>query len=69
MYFSDHNPPHFHAYYAGEDAYYAGKDALIHIQTLAVIAGKLPYCTKLPRCLDPVYLCHRKGDLRTQTRC
>lgn len=35
MYFSDHNPPHFHAYYAGEEA-------LIHIQTLAIMAGTLP---------------------------
>jgi hypothetical protein len=35
MYFSDHNPPHFHAYYAGEEA-------LIRIQTLAIMAGHLP---------------------------
>ena len=35
MYFDDHLPPHFHAEY-GEH------EALIHIHTLAVIAGKLP---------------------------
>jgi hypothetical protein len=35
MYFNEHLPPHFHAEY-GE------YEALIHIETLAVIAGKLP---------------------------
>ena len=35
MHFDDHLPPHFHAEY-GEH------EALIHIHTLAVIAGKLP---------------------------
>ncbi len=35
MYFDDHHPPHFHAEY-GED------HALVHIETLAVIAGNLP---------------------------
>ena len=35
MYFNEHLPPHFHAEY-GE------YEALIHITTLAVIAGKLP---------------------------
>lgn len=34
MYFSDHNPPHFHAQY-GEQA------GLIDIQTLAMIEGDL----------------------------
>jgi hypothetical protein len=32
MYFDDHNPPHFHAKYAGEEA-------LIEIETLEVVAG------------------------------
>lgn len=35
MYFSDHNPPHFHARYAGAEA-------LVEIATLSVIAGRLP---------------------------
>lgn len=35
MYFGDHPPPHFHAVYAGESA-------KIDIETLSVIAGKLP---------------------------
>lgn len=35
MYFNDHAPPHFHAYY-GED------EIIITIYTLAVLAGKLP---------------------------
>lgn len=35
LFFRDHPPPHFHAEY-GE------AEALIHIETLAVIAGKLP---------------------------
>lgn len=35
MYYADHSPPHFHAQY-GE------YEALIHISTLAIIAGKLP---------------------------
>ncbi len=35
MYFGDHNPPHFHAAYSGSEA-------LININTLAVIAGRLP---------------------------
>jgi len=35
MYFDDHGPPHFHAYY-GSDA------AAIEIETLRVIAGRLP---------------------------
>lgn len=34
MYFGDHNPPHFHAYYEGNEA-------LIEIATLSVIAGNL----------------------------
>lgn len=35
MYFDDHRPPHFHAEY-GEH------EAVVGIETLAVIAGKLP---------------------------
>jgi hypothetical protein len=35
MYYDDHLPPHFHAYY-GE------YEALINILTLAVISGRLP---------------------------
>lgn len=35
MYFNEHQPPHFHAYY-GEH------QALVSIPTLAIIAGKLP---------------------------
>ena len=35
MFFDDHNPPHFHAQYAGQEA-------LIGIRTLAVISGRLP---------------------------
>ena len=35
MYFDDHPPPHFHAEY-GEH------EAVIHIETLAILAGSLP---------------------------
>ena len=35
MYFDDHNPPHFHAEYAGSKA-------VIEINTLSVLAGDLP---------------------------
>jgi hypothetical protein len=35
MYFDDHQPPHFHAIYAENQA-------VIEIETLAVIAGDLP---------------------------
>ena len=35
MFFDDHNPPHFHAQYSGDEA-------LININTLAVIAGRVP---------------------------
>jgi len=35
MYFDDHNPPHFHAYYAG-------KEAKIGIQPVVVLQGALP---------------------------
>ena len=35
MYFSDHNPPHFHAFY-GED------EAVFLIENFDIIKGKLP---------------------------
>jgi hypothetical protein len=35
MYPNDHNPPHFHARYAGEDG-------VFEIASLQLIAGKLP---------------------------
>ena len=35
MYYEDHNPPHFHAEYAG-------KKALIDIQNSCVLSGGLP---------------------------
>ena len=35
MYWRDHNPPHFHAIYAGEEV-------LIDIQTLEIMEGSIP---------------------------
>jgi hypothetical protein len=35
MFFEDHNPPHFHAYYAEHEA-------LIDIHNLSIFAGRLP---------------------------
>jgi uncharacterized protein DUF4160 len=35
MYFDDHAPPHFHAIYGGEEA-------ILAIDTLAVVEGRLP---------------------------
>ncbi len=35
MYFADHNPPHFHAFYGGDQA-------IIDIRALAVLGGRLP---------------------------
>lgn len=35
MFFDDHNPPHFHAFYGGSEA-------LIGINSCAVISGSLP---------------------------
>ena len=35
MYYDDHNPPHFHAFYGGDEAW-------ININTLAVFSGSLP---------------------------
>ena len=54
MYFDDHDPSHFHAEY-GED------EAVISIETLAVIAGRLR-----PRALGLVaeWAALHQGDLR-----
>jgi len=35
MFFDDHDPPHFHAYYGSDKA-------VLEINSLAVIAGRLP---------------------------
>jgi hypothetical protein len=35
MFFNDHEPPHFHAYYGSDEA-------LVAIETLSVFAGRLP---------------------------
>lgn len=35
MYFNDHGPPHFHALYSGDEA-------LVGIDSLAVLHGRLP---------------------------
>lgn len=35
MFFNDHNPPHFHAYYGSDEALFA-------IETLSLFAGRLP---------------------------
>ncbi|MFH1740605.1 MAG: DUF4160 domain-containing protein [bacterium] len=35
MFFDEHNPPHFHAFYGGDNV-------LIDINTLAVFAGRFP---------------------------
>ena len=35
MFFDDHNPPHFHAQYSGQEA-------VVDIRTLALISGRLP---------------------------
>ncbi len=35
MYYDEHNPPHFHAYYAEHEA-------MISIESLAVLQGRLP---------------------------
>ena len=35
MYFDDHDPPHFHARYGGDEV-------LVGIETLAVLHGRLP---------------------------
>lgn len=35
MYYNDHSPPHFHAEYSGDEI-------LVRIDSLAVVAGKLP---------------------------
>jgi hypothetical protein len=35
MYYDDHNPPHFHAFYGDDEAW-------ININTLAIFSGSLP---------------------------
>ena len=35
MFFDDHSPPHFHAQYASDEV-------IVNINTLAVVAGKVP---------------------------
>ncbi len=35
MFYRDHNPPHFHAEYGGEEM-------IVEISTLAVVGGRLP---------------------------
>ena len=35
MFFNDHAPPHFHAYYGSDEALFA-------IETLSLVAGRLP---------------------------
>ena len=35
MFFDDHSPPHFHAQYGGDEV-------IVNINTLAVVAGKVP---------------------------
>lgn len=35
MYYDDHHPPHFHAYYSGDEA-------IISIETLEIMGGGLP---------------------------
>ena len=54
MYFDDHDPPHFHAEYAEDQA-------VIGIDTLALIAGRLP-----PRALGLVaeWAAMRQDELR-----
>jgi hypothetical protein len=54
MYFADHAPPHFHAFYGSDEA-------IVAIDTLAVIAGKLP-----PRAMGMVveWATQHQADLR-----
>lgn len=54
MYYDDHDPPHFHAEYSGDEA-------LISIETLEVLAGKLP-----SRALGLIY--EWAGEHRSQLR-
>jgi hypothetical protein len=35
MYYDDHSPPHFHAYYGGHEA-------IVSIETMTVLEGALP---------------------------
>ena len=58
MYYDDHLPPHFHAVYAG-------REAVIGIETLALIQGKLP-----PRAMGLVaeWAALHQADLRLAWR-
>ena len=47
MFFDENNPPHFHAYYSGDNV-------LIDINTLSVFAGRFPAESSWTR--------HRMGD-------
>jgi uncharacterized protein DUF4160 len=53
MYWSDHSPPHVHAYYGGFEALFA-------IETAKVIGGRLP--PKVERLVSDWVLA-RQGDL------
>ena len=54
VYYNDHRPPHFHAFYAGAEI-------LIDIDTLAVLRGRLP-----PRAMGLVmeWADQRRDELR-----
>ena len=58
MYFDDHGPPHFHAIYGGDEA-------VIGIESLAVLAGRLP-----PRAQGLVieWAIRRQAELRATWR-
>lgn len=53
MYYDDHNPPHFHAYYSGHEA-------VISIETLEVIEGSLP---KRAKAMVTEWAIERRQDL------
>jgi hypothetical protein len=60
MYFDDHNPPHFHAIYAGNEAEIA-------IEPIEILEGKLP-----ARAASMVFewaALHQRELLRTGTAC
>jgi hypothetical protein len=53
MYYDDHNPPHFHAYYGDHEA-------IIAIDTLEVIEGSLP---KRAKALTVEWALEHRGEL------
>lgn len=55
MFYNDHNPPHFHAIYGNDEA-------LINIQTLDYIEGKLP---KRARTLVTEWAIEHRDELLT----